>query len=75
MQFMWMTDNTFDHVEHLVELGTVGYAAWRVVSATNRILDMLKDFPLHRHVNGKILFPKGYSPPAIETLKEARSGD
>jgi hypothetical protein len=77
MQFFSISDVAWDHIEHLVELGTVAFAAYRVISAANRILDILKDFPPHRHINGRILFPKGYSPSAVESLspKESRAGD
>lgn len=30
-----------------------------------RIASLLKDFPLHRHLNGKILYPRGYEPQEI----------
>ena len=38
---------------------------WGVV----RITSLLKDFPPHRHLNGKIVYPAGYQPTEAETLK------
>lgn len=46
---------------------SVGTAAWAVLRKLTRILDAFENFPPHRHVNGKILFPKGFEPTAIES--------
>lgn len=46
---------------------TVGGAAWAVIRKLTRIVDALENFPPHRHVNGKIIFPKGFEPTAMES--------
>ena len=43
-------------------------AVWKAVRVANRILDVLKDFPPHRHVGLGIIYPEGYTPPPIEKL-------
>jgi hypothetical protein len=30
-----------------------------------RLMSLLRDYPPHRHINGRILFPKGYEPPEV----------
>jgi hypothetical protein len=42
--------------------------AWKVNRMANRILDVLEDFPPHRHVNGKIIYPSDYKPPVVESM-------
>lgn len=49
---------------------------WKVIKAANavqktanRVLDILKDYPPHRHVNGKIIFPKGFEPTEEESIQ------
>lgn len=49
-------------------LGTCGYvirAAVKAVKLVGKLEDMLGNFPMHRHVNGHILYPDGYEPPPI----------
>ncbi len=41
---------------------------WKVLVKVSRIMEALADYPPHRHVNGKILFPKGYEPGAVERM-------
>ncbi len=36
--------------------------AWRGLRVLNRIYDILKDYPPHRHVNDKIIYPRDYEP-------------
>lgn len=61
---------SFDGTVHLAELVAVVTIAWKANRAFNRFLDMLKDFPLHRHVDG-ISYPVGWAPPPIEVLPAA----
>ena len=37
---------------------------------TFRLMSLLRDYPPHRHINGSILFPKGYEPPEVAKLKQ-----
>jgi hypothetical protein len=57
---------SYDHIWHLAELLPIAFACWRMFRAANRILDVMKDFPPHRHINGSILYPSGFAPSAIE---------
>ena len=45
----------------------VGLALLRKLS---RLLDVMEDFPPHRHHNGQVLYPKHYSPPKTEYLHD-----
>lgn len=74
MQTSFLASPILDHVEHLVELGTVIGTAWRVVSIAKEVLDVLKEFPPHRHINGRIAYPKGFEPAVIESLKVENKG-
>lgn len=58
----------FDLQFHVAELLVIATAAWRVVMAANRITNMLKDYPPHRHENGLVSYPKGYEPPLTQRL-------
>lgn len=63
---------TVDLALHLGEVitvvGAVCTAAWRVIRAAGKVEDMLENFPPHRHVNGSILYPKGYEPTEVGHL-------
>jgi|GEM_PF-3523618 len=52
--------------EIFVVLGT----CWKVVRATNRIMDVLRFFPPHRHTDGGIDYPPGWEPGRF--VKETR---
>lgn len=39
-----------------------------------RFIVIQKDFPPHRHINGHVLYPKGYTPDP-ERAKSASAGD
>jgi hypothetical protein len=38
---------------------------------------MFREYPPHRHVNGRVLYPTGYAPGEVQTLKtrEATAGE
>lgn len=55
-------------VFHGTEIVVIGAGFWKLVRVATRLLDVMEDFPPHRHVNGKVLFPKGYAPPRIERM-------
>lgn len=64
-----------DHIYHLIELFIMSGIAWKIVQAvnnqvksSNRVLDALRDFPLHRHVGNKVIYPADYQPPPIEEI-------
>lgn len=46
----------------------VGFIAvvWKANRTLNRWLDVLKDFPPHRHANGLILYPQGMEPGEVQ---------
>lgn len=54
-----MTETYFHGAEILILLLGVALPMWR---SSQRLRNILQDFPPHRHVNGKIIFPKGYKP-------------
>lgn len=58
-----------DYLHNLVD-GTllVGFitVVWKANRALNRWIDVLKEYPPHRHENGLILFPKGMEPGVVK---------
>ena len=64
---------SFDLWFHSGELLTLVVAGARVIRAANRVLDVMKDFPPHRHVNGHVIYPEGYPPAPIEELKQSKA--
>jgi len=48
--------------------------AFKGIRALNRLMSILQDYPPHRHVNGKILFPKDFEPTRIEALAGDANG-
>lgn len=64
---------TADAWFHLIEIGILllGVAA-PVTWACVRLVTVFRDFPPHLHVNGKILYPKGYEPPRTESIMGLR---
>jgi hypothetical protein len=47
-------------------LSSAGALGWVIVRKFNRLESAMQEFPPHRHVNGKILYPKAFSPSIIE---------
>lgn len=68
VQLLFQGIDAHDLLFHAGNLAVVLGIGWKVNRVANRILDVLADFPPHRHVNGKISYPKGYEPAAVETL-------
>lgn len=46
-------------------------AAWRLLQRMNRDESLKQDYPPHRHINGKILYPHDYEPAVVERLHGA----
>jgi hypothetical protein len=46
----------------LAELLVVVGAVAKILAYLSRIKEALTDFPPHRHVDGSILYPKGFEP-------------
>jgi hypothetical protein len=59
---------TLDHLWHLGEVVPLLLVCWRMFRAANRLMDVLKDYPPHLHVNGKLVYPKGFEPGTITRL-------
>ena len=59
--------NNYDLWFHAAELFVMiaGVAA-PMVWSTLRISSLLKDFPPHRHIDHRIIYPAGYAPPKSE---------
>lgn len=51
------------------ELAAFMLIAWRVIRALNRFESVMRDFPPHSHINGKIAYPKDFEPGRVETLR------
>lgn len=47
--------------------GPIAVALWKVV----RFMNVQKDFPPHRHINGHVLYPKDYAPEPEQTRGHA----
>lgn len=62
---------SIDVLFHSVELSAMIGLAWKANRVLNRHLDILKDFPPHRHINGKIIYPRDFEPPQTEALNPA----
>lgn len=60
-----------DFLIHVLD-GSGGVAmigvGWKVMRRLNRDEDLRQDFPPHRHINGKILYPRDYEPALVEKL-------
>ena len=65
-----MSIDNFVHVAELVPLIGLG---WKMLRVLTRLEDNLKNFPLHRHLNGKIIYPSGEEPPRVEVLSGGNS--
>lgn len=59
-----------ENLYHLSEALAVIFACLKAVRVFNRHENLYKDFPPHRHVNGKILYPRGFSPQKLEDLEQ-----
>jgi len=62
---------TLDTLAHIGEALTIVAVSWKINRGFNRILDALESFPPHRHINGHITYPKGFSPPVQEDFPTA----
>ena len=53
---------------HLAEIAVlilgIALPSW---SRDRRLKNLMSDFPPHRHLMGKIIFPKGYEPTEVES--------
>jgi hypothetical protein len=63
--------NTLELWFHGAELTVMifGVAA-PVLWGAARLRSIMKDFPPHRHLNGKIMYPAGYAPGKTEAIGE-----
>lgn len=46
--------------------------AWKVIRVVNRLEMMLQEYPPHRHINGHIVYPKGYTPEKAQSASAGR---
>jgi hypothetical protein len=67
---MFISPDIWFHAGELLTLITAGA---KVVRAANRVLDVMRDFPPHRHVNGHVIYPEGFEPTRIEELGTRRT--
>jgi hypothetical protein len=55
-----------DTLLHLLEIVVLGTPLWW---GGIRLVNVLREYPPHRHVNGKIEYPKGMEPPVVRPLE------
>lgn len=58
----------WDHIYHISELLGLLTVLWKGNRAINRLIDVLKDFPPHRHENGLVIYPKDYEPGEVKRI-------
>jgi hypothetical protein len=58
---------TLDNFIHLSEALSILGVGWRILRKFDRVLDVLQEYPPHRHSNGKIVYPKHFSPSVVES--------
>lgn len=68
-----MTISIGDVLAVLSICATLGGAAWALIRKLDEVLIFFREFPPHRHVQGKILYPKGYAPEEPEDLQQISS--
>ena len=66
-----MVPDVSNFVASLVNSIIILGVAFKGIRALNRLMNILQDYPPHRHINGKIIFPKGFEPTATELLGDA----
>lgn len=64
---MWHLDLTIGVGSLLVLLGL----AWKGNRVLNRWIDLLGEYPLHKHVGNEVFYPKGMKPEDPQKLEKA----
>lgn len=65
-----MTPDAWFHLFELIfDVVIVVPLAWRALRAINRVIDVMKDFPPHRHTNGRVFYPAGMAPGKTEAIE------
>lgn len=64
---------TFDSVFHISDLLIIAGVSWKVLRVANRLMDVMKYFPPHRHSNGTIEYPPGFAPGRSEKLNVGKA--
>jgi hypothetical protein len=54
-----------EYLHYLLSAGVI-VIMWKVNRTLNRWMDLMIEYPLHRHENGLILFPKGMAPGEVK---------
>ncbi|MGH9735416.1 MAG: hypothetical protein ACRD8A_12610 [Candidatus Acidiferrales bacterium] len=63
----------WDLAFHAVEISVLLFGvAVPILRSSSRVMNVLRDFPPHRHIGNRILFPSGYEP--SEEVKLTESG-
>lgn len=57
-----------DWLIHGGELAAFGGIAWKVIQRLNRDESLRNDYPPHRHLGGRIVYPREYTPAETERL-------
>lgn len=59
----------WDGVFHVGDFVILAGVAWKIFRVANRLLDVMRYFPPHRHTNGTIEYPPGFEPGRSEKLQ------
>lgn len=57
-----------DHLLHGAELSGAFVVLWKAIRVLNRFESVMKDYPPHRHVGNRILYPRDFSPAKTEHM-------
>lgn len=67
------SDQLIDHLIHVAEILPLLVLVWRVTRKVSRFVDVMFDFPPHRHTNGDIFYPRDFSPGKTEHRRSVHS--
>lgn len=65
---MPLDHETLDLAVHAVEALSILGVGLGGLKKLNHLIDLFKDFPPHRHINGFVLYPEGYEPPSPQKM-------
>ena len=67
--------NQWEFIFHGAELFILAFGvAAPIIWSALRIRSILQDFPPHRHIGSRILYPKGYEPPKTGEMERVNGG-